>query len=258
LTLRYLALDHRDALRNAFARAGVDGVTAEEMTAFKLRVLDALAAYVSGVLVDEDTLRVAGGRLDGLSVLLPLEEQGHETVDGGRVNSLTPGAAPRAAGLGADGCKLLLHYRADHAEAAARQRSLVEEAATACADAGLPLVLEPLVYDEPPGERFAELVLAAACELRECGPSVLKLQYPGTAAACAELTSIADPLPWALLGGSEVDGATFAQQLEVATAAGADGFIAGRCVWGGALVDDAALERESVPLLQRLSEIAGA
>jgi sulfofructosephosphate aldolase len=257
LTFRYLAIDHRDALRNAFARAGAADVSAEEMIAFKLRVLDALAPHVSGVLLDEDTLRVAGARTDGLSVLLPLEEQGHETVDGGRVNALAPGAAERAADLGADGCKLLLHYRADRPASAARQRALVEEAATACERARLPLVLEPLVYDEAPGERYAELVLAAARELRDCGPAELKLQFPGDAASCAALTEIAGPLPWALLGGSEVDGETFAAQLEVACAEGAAGFIAGRCVWGGALTSDEALHVEAAPLLRRLSAIVG-
>jgi sulfofructosephosphate aldolase len=252
-TFRYLALDHRDALRNAFARAGAALPDGDGVAAFKCRVLAALAPLVSGVLLDEDA--VLACRPAGAKLLVPLEEQGHELVDGGRVNALMPDAAARAAALGADGCKLLLHYRADRPAAAERQRALVREAADAAAQHGLPLVLEPLVYDEPPGERFAELVVSAARELRDCGPAVLKLQFPGDASSCAALTEAAASLPWALLGGADVDGGTFAAQLEIAVGAGARGFIAGRCVWGGALIDERTLEEEAAPLLRRLSEL---
>ncbi len=77
------------------------------------------------------------------------------------------------------------------------------------------------------------------------------------------MTDAAAPLAWALLGGSEVGGETFAAQLEAACGAGASGFSAGRAIWGGVLglpVTDQEqwLEREALPLFERLSAIAHA
>ena len=104
-------------------------------------------------------------------------------------------------------------------------------------------------------------MVAAAQDLSDAGPDLLKLQYPGDAAACERAAAAAAPLPWTLLGGSDVDGKTFARQLDVACAAGACGFIAGRAIWGGVLPLDAAehdawLAAHARPLMQRLVEIA--
>lgn len=264
-----LALDHRDALRNAFRRAGVHDVSDETMLDLKCRVAQALAEHASAILLDEAAARRC--RPQGAALLAPLEEQGHEPLDGGRLNTLLEGFGPEEArGLGADGCKLLLYFRADHPATAARQRELVARASEACHARGLPLVLEPLVYrlEEEDEERyraeFAELVVEAAAQLSGSGADLLKVQFPAggdEAGACARLHAAASPLPWALLGGSEVDAETFAGQLETACGAGASGFIAGRAIWGGALgLSEAEQERwlgaEAAPLFERLSAIA--
>ena len=262
---RTLALDHRDALRNVFRRAGVDDVSEPEMIAFKCRVGAALAAHVSAILLDGTAARVCAR--GSLALLVPLEAQGHEPHEGGRLNRLLPDFEPAdARALGAVGCKLLLHYRADHRPTAERQRELAARAADACHASELPLVLEPLVYrldgeDEAAfTARFGELVAAGAADLARAGADLLKLQFPG-ARACAALTQAAAPLPWALLGGSDVDGETFAGQLEEACDAGASGFIAGRSVWGEAVSlppadAERVLRERAGPLLARLSAIA--
>jgi tagatose 1,6-diphosphate aldolase len=259
-----LALDHRDAMRNAFLRAGVEGVTAEEVVELKARIVEALAPSASGVLLDE---QAAGAcPLDGLGLLVPLEQQGHEPLDGTRLNRLEFSAVD-ARRLGADGCKLLLYYRADHGASAARQRELVARAAADCHRLGLPLALEPLVYrlaDESEDAYrgvFAELVIAGARDLAGSGADLLKLQYPGDAGSCARLTAAAAPLRWVLLGGSEVDADRLAVQLETACDAGASGFMVGRAIWGGALglpaADQAAwLAAQARPRFERLVAIA--
>jgi tagatose-1,6-bisphosphate aldolase len=71
------------------------------------------------------------------------------------------------------------------------------------------------------------------------------------------LTVAAKPLRWALLGGSDVDGETFAGQLETACSAGGSGFIAGRAIWGGVFglppaEQERWLERTAQPLFARL------
>jgi len=112
--------------------------------------------------------------------------------------------------------------------------------------------------DEAYVDAFPALVIAAAEELRvHC--DLLKLQYPGDGAV-ALATAAAAPLEWALLGGSEVDGETFADQLATACRAGAKGFIAGRAIWSGCLgLEPAEQERwlrdEACPLFNRLVSI---
>jgi tagatose 1,6-diphosphate aldolase len=255
-----LALDHRDAMSNAFRRAGIDQVDAATILTTKARIARVLGRAASGILLDYDAV---GCRPPRAGLLTPLEAQGFEPLGGARLTRLEFDAET-ARRAGADGCKLLLWYRADHAPAAARQRELLARAAGDCHRHGLPLVLEPLVYrleresDAAFADAFADLVLAAAAELHDC--DLLKLQYPG-AEACAAATRAAAPLPWTLLGGGEVEAATFAGQLEAACAAGATGFIAGRTIWGGALgfhedEQERWLEHEALPLLERLVAIA--
>jgi tagatose-1,6-bisphosphate aldolase len=251
-----LALDHRDALRNAFRRAGVEDVTAELMMETKERIARIVGENASGILLDH---AAAGSRPAGAGLLLPLEAQGHLPLAGARLNTLQHSAADAVA-VGAVGCKLLLWYRADHPQSAASQRELVARAAEDCRAHGLPLVVEPLVHllegesDEAYLDAFPDLVVAAAAELHDC--DLLKLQYPGEHGA-ERATAAAAPLDWALLGGSEVDGETFARQLAVACRAGAKGFIAGRAIWSGCLAlppeeQERWLRQEARPLFDRL------
>jgi tagatose-1,6-bisphosphate aldolase len=261
-----LALDHRDAMRNAYARAGVPTVSEQTILEAKMRIVDALADCVSSILLD--TAALARCRRASLGLLTPLERQGHDPLEGGRLNRLLDDFGPAdAAALGAHACKLLLYYRADHAPTAERQRSLVAQAAADCHRHGLALVVEPLVYrlageDEQVYARcFDELVVAAARDVGATGVDLLKLQFPRDAAACMRLTEAAAPLPWTLLGGSDVGGETFARQLEAACAAGARGFIAGRAIWGGALPleperQTAWLRDHARPLMAQLTDIA--
>jgi tagatose 1,6-diphosphate aldolase len=255
-----LALDHRDALRNAFRRAGVEDVSRGTMLEVKERIARVVGSRASGILLDHDAVAC---RPAGAGLLVPLEAQGHEPLDGARLNRLEFDAA-QARAAGADGCKLLLWYRADHPASAARQRELVARARDDCHRQGLPLILEPLVYrldgesEAAYADAFSELVLAAAAELHDC--DLLKLQFPGDE-ACARATEAAAPLRWALLGGSEVDGVTFVSQLEAASRGGASGFIAGRAIWSGVLglapeEQEDWLEREARPLFDRLCGIA--
>jgi tagatose 1,6-diphosphate aldolase len=200
--------------------------------------------------------------------MVPLEEQGHQSVNGGRVTRLTEhfGAA-EAAALGADACKLLLYYRADHPQTAEQQLQLLRDVADSCHGHGLPLVVEPLVYrlegeeQVPYTRRFAELVASAARDTAAAGPDLLKLQFPGDAEACERVSEAAAPLNWALLGGRGTGGETFAEQLGTACRAGACGFMAGRAIWGGGVVLPEEEQRrwlrsEALPLFERLGEIA--
>lgn len=262
--IRILALDHRDAMRNAYSRAGMHDVTDEVMLDAKARIIEALAPQASAMLLD--SLAISLPRPLPLGVMMPLETQGHHNLDGGRLNRLMTEFSPsQAAELGARGCKLLLYYRADHQVTATLQLGLAAAVARECHRAGIALIVEPKVYrlqaetDDTYADRFGDLVITAARHLARSGADLLKLQYPGTAELCQQVTEAAAPLQWTLLGG-EIDGDTFASQLRDACRAGASGFIAGRVIWGGALAFDAPgqehwLKQDARPRLQQLCEI---
>lgn len=260
-----LALDHRDAMLNAYRRAAVDAVDEATMVDAKVRIVEALGSHCSSILLDSAAL--ARCRRPGLSVLMPLEQQGHESFEGGRINRLLDDfSAGDAARLDTQACKLLLYYRSDHRPSAARQLELVATAAAGCHRLSLPLIVEPKVYrlegedEDELAAKTPELVVAAARELGVSGADLLKMEFPGSAEACREVSAAAEPLRWTLLGGSDVDAETFAAQLRTACEAGASGFIAGRAIWGGALGVDVAeqdtwLLEHAVPTFEQLVEI---
>jgi tagatose 1,6-diphosphate aldolase len=265
-TISALALDHRDALRNVYKRVGVPNVSDETMLDLKRKIVDALAVRASAILIDSAAVTLA--QPHRLGVLMPLEAQGHDGLAGGRLNRLLEDFGPADAGaMGADGCKLLLYYRADHPQTANRQLELTARAAADCHRHGLPLVVEPKVYllnDEDDGayaERFGELIVAGARDLADSGADLLKLQFPGDANVCERVSAAASPLHWTLLGGGDIDGETFASQLLISCRAGACGFIAGRAIWGAVLglaanAQDAWLQTHGRPLFERLVDIA--
>ena len=176
------------------------------------------------------------------------------------------GRLQKARRLGASGAKLLLPYRADVPDQAARQEDVVRTAVAGCRDAGLALIVEPIVYrrdgeETAGGGRFAELVTDGARRLAALEPDVLKLQYPGSADACRALDEACGrAIPWVLLGGGASED-VIGGQIEDACRAGASGFIVGRTLFDAGLVVDpdesrrALLER-SRPLLERLAAIA--
>jgi tagatose-1,6-bisphosphate aldolase len=265
-TIAALAIDHRDALRNAYVRAGLARVTDQAMLELKERIVDALAPAASAVLIDRAAL--ARRRPQGVGILMPLEEQGHEPLGGGRLNTLLDGFSPAdAAALGAHACKLLLYYRADHPATAREQFALTARAAEECHRHGLALVVEPKAYrlagesEDDYAQSFAEHVIAGAHDLSESGADLLKVQFPGEAPDCARLAEAAGAVPWTLLGGADVGGEEFTDQLRVAAGAGAGGFIAGRAIWGGALsldpnAQEAWLRAHALPLMQQLVSTA--
>ena len=86
--------------------------------------------------------------------------------------------------------------------------------------------------DESPAAfaaRRGELVRDSAVLLEACGAELLKLEYPGSEAACHAVTA-AIGVPWAVLSAG-VGHDEFRSQLEASVAGGACGFIAGRSLW---------------------------
>ena len=146
----------------------------------------------------------------------------------------------------------------------------MREAVAGCHAAGLPLILEPIVYalpEEAPdafAAAFPALVVAAATRLQALGPDILKVQFPrddrgDEADWCRQLDVACGPTPWVLLGGGGAP-EVFTRDLRIACRAGASGFIAGRTLWTGIIGDDDETEtwlrRVGVPLLHSLRDVA--
>jgi tagatose 1,6-diphosphate aldolase len=264
------AVDHRDSLQAVLAKRGMQ-LDDAGITELKVRVASALAPAASLILLDAEysvAQAITAGAVPGSTgIVVPLEAMGYGDVASvSRTQFLEGWSAAKGRRLGASGAKLLLPYRVDDADQAERQDDVVRTAVAACRDAGLALVVEPIVYkregeEQAGGGRFGELVVDGARRLARLEPDILKLQYPGSAAACEELDAACGPLvPWVLLGGGASEDA-IGGQIEDACRAGASGFIVGRTLFDAGLVTDPeesrrALLEHSRPLLERLASLA--
>jgi tagatose 1,6-diphosphate aldolase/sulfofructosephosphate aldolase len=153
--------------------------------------------------------------------------------------------------MGGDAVKLLVQLRPDRPRRAgepdlvAEVVEVVSEVVADCAEAGIPSVVETLLYRLPgeesiPPRRRAELIAESARILSETQPDLLKLEYPGDASGCRAVGD-AVTVPWAMLSA----GMPFDAFLEAVALAGEEGgacgFIAGRVYWQEAV----ALEGEA-------------
>ncbi len=247
-TFAVVAIDQRNTLKRMFTAAGRPDTTMDELVAFKADVLGALD-NASAILIDPTigvpalALLDPGRRRTG--VLIAAEPSVRGTY--GDEPRATRDPALDAAWVraqGGDALKFYLQIRADRPtvdgepDLAAEAVAVVREVVADCRAAGVPSVIENLIYTLP-GEqldpdRRAEAVIAAAVALDELGPDLLKLEYPGSPAACRRLAARIGT-PWAVLSAG-VDFDEFAEVLRISCdEGGASGFIAGRAVWKDAV-----------------------
>lgn len=247
--LAVLALDHRNNLRRALNPDAPDSVRDEDMTAFKRKLIGALAPAASAVLLDPEVGAaqcIASGALPGPSgLVVAVEASGYTGDASARGSRILPGwSVAKTRRMGASAIKLLVYY---HPEAASAKEieALVERVAADCAQADLAYFLEILTYSPDPARKKLspderrQVVVESARRLTPLGADVLKAEFPldisaepdeeAWKAACAEL-SAASAIPWVLLSAS-VDFETFLRQVTAACRAGASGVAVGRAVW---------------------------
>ncbi len=248
-TFAVVAMDQRGTLRRMYAAAERPNVTAEEMTALKADILAGLQGTASAFLVDPDYGVPALQRLhDGphFGTLIAAEPSDRGKHEGEPVVTRDPKQTARwVQEQGGDAVKYLIQVRADRAvgpdgrdltaEAGEAVRAVVQD----CAAAGIPSVIENLIYPlngegELSPEQRADAIIEAAGWLDSFAPSLLKLEYPGSPGACRRLASRLTR-PWAVLSaGVPMD--RFCQVLQVSCdEGGVSGFIAGRAIWKDAV-----------------------
>lgn len=134
-----------------------------------------------------------------------------------------------------------------------------------CEAEGVLVIIEILTYqlpeesDEDYQRVFPRLIEEAAAFSVKCGAKVLKLPYPGSAEACAAVTTAAEGAPWAVLSAG-VDHETFIEQVRIAVRNEASGAMEGRSLWKDSLsVDPKERERlltnQALPRLEELRQV---
>jgi len=274
-TFAIIAMDQRNTLRRMFTAVGREG-TDQELRAAKADVARALTPMASGLLSDPTygvpAITEANALAATCGLLVAAEPAERRSFNSEPRSHRDPALnAEWVTAQGGNALKFFLQLRADRPAPAAGQPDLVAEAVAVtqeviddCRAAGVPVVIENLVYSLPgtelQGQEREDAIIEAARVLNDLDIDLLKLEYPGSAAGCRRLAEILDR-PWAVLSAG-VPFAEFSQAMRVAfDEGGASGFIAGRSVWREAVALDGA-EREQFltevarPRLAELTQIA--
>jgi tagatose-1,6-bisphosphate aldolase len=265
-----VACDQRGGMRTLLAKTEEEqaaisnallGQTKMDITAYLARhagcvLVDPICA-VPG-LVDEGVLHRSTGLLIGL------DASGFDlTPEGYRLSKMVAGInARRVRELGGTGAKIMIYLRSDTPAANTANMATLREVIADFAAEDVLLVVEFLTYalpDETP-EAYAnsipELIEGGSKLCLDAGSKVLKIPYPGTHQACANITAMCGDVPWAVLSAG-VDHATFLGQVEVSMANGASGVIAGRSLWKDCISLDRSVTKERLETIAvpRLREI---
>lgn len=268
-----IACDQRGGMRTLLssdpevqARIGNDvlGQTKADITRY-------LASQASCVLVDPICAvpaLVDDGVLDrNTALLIGLDASGWDTSpEGYRLSKLVDGInARRVRELGGTGGKIMVYLRSDTPAANTHNIEILKAVIADFAREDLLLVVEFLTYalggetPEAYAAKVPELIEGGVRICLDLGSKVLKIPYPGTPEACANVTKMAGDVPWAVLSAG-VNHDTFLKQVEIAMQNGASGVIAGRSLWKDCIsldraVTKAKLESVAVPRLKEIQAV---
>jgi tagatose-1,6-bisphosphate aldolase len=276
-TFAIVAMDQRNTLRRMFTAVGRDG-TDQQLRDAKADVARALTPLASGLLSDPTygvpAITEAGALAGGCGLLVAAEPAERRTYDAEPRTHRDPGLnAQWVIDQGGDALKFFVQLRADRPASPAGGPDLVAETVAVCQEiiddcrgAGVPVVIENLVYALPGrelhGRAREDAIVESARVLNDLDIDLLKLEYPGSPEGCHRLASILDR-PWAVLSAG-VPFAEFSQVIRTAfDDGGASGFIAGRSVWREAVALDGPDRAEFLatvarPRLEQLTGLAAA
>lgn len=241
-----VAADQRNGMRAVMHHPdGPTAITAQELVEAKTDLVSHLGNHAPAILLDPEVavphVIDTGALAAGTALVVGLDASGFETVNGLRYTRYVPGMDPASArAIGADAIKMLWYLRPDQPESVQRVSAEIDDLLAACAEQGLLLIVEILLYqldgesDADYAEALPDLIAQSAAIAVQRGSKVLKLPYPGSAQACAAVTRASAGVPWAVLSAG-VDHATFIEQVRTAVAAGAAGAMAGRSLWKDSL-----------------------
>jgi tagatose 1,6-diphosphate aldolase len=250
--LAMCAVDHRGSLQQALEATMPGTITFQDMVDFKLDLCRAVAPWASAILLDPIygvTQAISQGALSGhTGLLVSIEETGYTTEGSARITRLLPDwGIGQVKKIGASAVKLLIYFRPDLKDVASSQFNLVARVAEECLAEDIPLLVEAVTY--PVAEekknplvfagRKPELVIESARTLTSLPIDIYKAEFPADMnyekdeaklwMYCRELNE-ACQVPWVLLSAG-AGFVVFRKQVEIASKAGASGFLAGRALW---------------------------
>ena len=270
-----IAMDQRNTLRRMFTAVGLEA-SDEDLRTAKADVARVLTPAATGLLSDPTfgvpAIAEANALAPSCGLLIAAEPSERRSFQGEPRTHRDPGLnAQWLLDQGGDAYKFFIQLRADRPAPAQGEPDLVGEALAVCQEiigdcraAGVPVVIENLVYERPGedlhGRTREDAIIEAARALNDLDIDLLKLEYPGSPEGCRRLSEVLDR-PWAVLSA----GVPFDQFTNIIRIAaedgGASGFIAGRSVWRE-VVSLAGRERQeflasvALPRLERLIEVA--
>lgn len=272
-SMMVVAADQRGGMREVLADApeARKAITDRRLGEVKVAIAQNLAAHAGCILVDP-LCALPWMVDDGLlprdtALLVGLDASGFDsTAEGWRLSRLVDGVDARAVRrMGATGGKIMVYLRPDVPAANDHNIAILRQVIADFAAEDLLLVTEFLTYALP-GETpeaykaaFPGLIEAGSRICLDLGAQILKIPFPGTAEACANVTAMCGDVPWAVLSAG-VDHATFLGQVDTAMANGASGVIAGRSLWKDCIhLDAAEMQRRlidrAVPRLRELQAV---
>ncbi len=245
-TFAIVAMDQRNTLKRMYHAVGIPDPSDEELTQIKADTVQALRGTASAFLLDPTfgIPAIASLPLEGpaYGVLLAAEPAERTTINGEPRTHRDPALnAQWVKDSGATALKFFVQLRADRPagpgepDTTQEIMTIVREVVADCRRVGIPSVIENLIFplageQAPTPEQRADRIIEAAVLINDLKPDLIKLEYPGSPAACRRLVDALD-VPWAVLSAG-VDFAQFADVLRVCCdEGGTSGFIAGRSIW---------------------------
>jgi tagatose 1,6-diphosphate aldolase len=260
-----------------------ENINYEEMVERKLELCSILAKYSSAVLLDPifgAAQCISYSALpSSTGLLVSIEASGYGGEKEHRLTKLLgKWSVEKIKRMGASAVKILVYYRPDLKQLANEQLNTINTVAMECIKYDLPFLVEPKSYpignevNNPRG--FADLkenlVIKTARDITTLPIDVLKAEFPADLRyqkdksklieLCHQL-DMSSQVPWVILS-SGVDFELFYQQVEIASQAGASGFLGGRAIWQEAMYMDDTRERVrylstvGADRLKRLTEVA--
>jgi len=254
--LTICAMDHRESLLKMIDREHPEQVTYQAVVERKRELCSSLAEHASAVLLDPiyGAAQCISHNIlpKNTGLLVSIEASGYAGGEENRLTELlTDWSVSKIKRMGASAVKMLVYYRPDLKELAAKQLNTVSKVAIECQKYDIPFLVEPKSYpigseigNPPEFARIKEqLVIQTARDITSLPIDVLKAEFPADlrynqdtkqlANLCRQLDN-ASRVPWVILSAG-VGFADFCREVEIACRAGASGFLGGRAIWQEAM-----------------------
>ena len=223
------ALDHRGSLKKELHPENPEATTDSEILAWKREMTTLFKSEVSSILIDPIYGKNVIDTSWSVGWMLSMEETGYRGDQQARETTIMPNwSVKQAKEMGACAVKLLLYYDPRNQALAETQRGVAQRIAAECQSEDMIFLLEPLSYQVTEAERPAR-VLETVEDLKDLDVDIFKLEYPGNAEACAEITRKLQ-VPWVLLSAG-MPYPAYKEALQIACEQGASGLAVGRAVW---------------------------